>query len=140
MNADEYDTKETLLLSRIVAFEDVRYYYRQHKSNVTKITTRMFDCCMTDWLQLNMFKRICGHGSYEYRVMENVYVNSCSYYLNLFNKNKKILEQTQESRHTVLCIRQLLKSCFRNLTAEMIWDSSLRKKDKIKLFFRTRMF
>jgi len=51
MNADEYDTRQMLIMADKVAFVDAHYYYRQHSVSITKsFSAKRFDCLYTDKL------------------------------------------------------------------------------------------
>jgi len=77
INIDEYDTKEMLIKANTVAFEDVIYNYRQHKSSISKrISIKLFETVITNKMLEDLFSEHFGKDSqqksiaYKYRMRE----------------------------------------------------------------------
>lgn len=64
MNADDLGSREMLLNSEIVAFENVEYRYRLHSQAITKaISHKLFEPLITDKMVIDLFKRTFGYSS-----------------------------------------------------------------------------
>jgi hypothetical protein len=77
MNADEYDTREMLLLSDRVAFADTSYYYRQNPESVSrKVSHKQFEHLVTDRMLEALLAEHFGTGSTQHKAAEAVFLNS----------------------------------------------------------------
>lgn len=74
MNADEFATREILVMSRKVAFADVAYHYRKHESSITQDSSRGAESLITDAEIVSLFSRTYGKNSAEYRKALSVYI------------------------------------------------------------------
>lgn len=92
MNADEYDTRELILSSEIVAFCNTNYYYRKHDNSITtRISSKLFETIYADEDLLNLFKKHFIHDSYQYNLVCKKYTTTFFHLLNTFVKIKKEL-------------------------------------------------
>ena len=58
MDADEYDGREMILNSKIVAFADTNYHYRLHPESISlKPSMKHFDCLITDKLTEELIQK-----------------------------------------------------------------------------------
>lgn len=76
MNADEYATREILVMSRKVAFADVAYHYRKHASSITQDSNRSAESLITDAEIVCLFSREYGKQSSEYKRALSVYMGA----------------------------------------------------------------
>ena len=68
MNADEYDTRDMILMSDGVAFADVPYYYRLTCDSITMIPERRYETLITDRMLVELFEEHFGSKSRVYRI------------------------------------------------------------------------
>ena len=67
MNADEYDTREMILMAGSVAFADVSYYYRLTSDSITMIPERRCETIITDRMLVQLFEEHFGRNSHIYK-------------------------------------------------------------------------
>lgn len=93
MNADEFDTRELLLMSGRVAFTDAAYRYRSHSGSITKISSRRHEALITDSMIAALFREHFGRYSRETRLVtgENV-MNIRSVWKQEENHNDSVLK------------------------------------------------
>ena len=57
-HADDYSSREMLLMAERVAFVDVTYYYRVHGSSIThNATSKVYEILKADWMTIRLFKK-----------------------------------------------------------------------------------
>lgn len=62
MNADDYASREMLLNSKIVAFDEAEYHYRLHSQSITKaISHKLFEPLITDKMVIDLFCKEFGN-------------------------------------------------------------------------------
>lgn len=119
MNADEYDTRELLIMADRVAFVDAHYYYRKHETSITtRVSAKLFEPILTNILLIALFERTFGVGSSQARVMEREHLRLLVSFHLFFARCRHRLNQSEcayvkELLHkgdTVLSKRQIMRS------------------------------
>ena len=68
MNADEYDTRDMILMADSIAFADVPYFYRLTSDSITMIPERRCETLITDRMLVELFEEHFGKSSRIYRI------------------------------------------------------------------------
>ncbi len=89
MNADEYATREILLMANSVAFVDAHYYYRKHGENITANNKRSYEALKTDMELVNLFRRAFGKKSNEYKKVVTVFISAIASHMRRLNSNNE---------------------------------------------------
>ena len=110
MNADEYDTRDMILMAGSVAFADVPYFYRLTSDSITMIPERRCETLITDRMLVGLFEEHFGSSSRVYRtsVRQLVY-NLKSTYRNLKDISGKPAEIIKETC-AFLSFRMMVKA------------------------------
>lgn len=126
MNADEFDTRDMILMADKVAFVDTCYHYRQHPKSITKkVSHKLFEGLITDRMLVELFEERFGCDA-----PETLVVKSCA---------------VSAQRHSYIVyarLRKQLSDDSRKLSLELI-DSQWRYivgMSRVGLSFKNRVF
>jgi glycosyltransferase involved in cell wall biosynthesis len=99
MNADEYYTRELMLLADSVAFADTEYFYRSTPDSITrKISPKLFETVITDWDTAGLLADSFGMGSDEHlRAQRNFHSGLLRNYI-VFGRHRRKLDPDQRKQ------------------------------------------
>lgn len=125
MNADEYDTRQMLILANRVAFIDTPYYYRDNESSITrKISIKLFDSIHTNRLLYDLIVDTFGQESQTSKIMNE------HRFLDIVNKQILLKKQKKTfSEEQCVHLNQLIKKNFLDIhNRKKVYNNNLLKK------------
>lgn len=130
MNADDLGSREMLLNSKIVAFENVEYRYRLHSQAITKaISHKLFEPLITDKMVIDLFKRTFGNSAQTKAAWSQYF----SHWISLMRIY--VVKQELLSKDSCNIAFNLLKEHKRNFKCNIIFnDRNLSVLRKLLLF------
>lgn len=133
MNADEYDTRELLIMADRVAFVDARYFYRKHETSITtRVSAKLFEPILTNMLLIGLFERTFGVGSSQARVMEREHLRLLVSFHLLFARCRHRLNSSE-----CTYVKELLQKGDTVLSKRAIMGSGLDFPRRMLLLFPT---
>jgi len=128
MPADEYDSRQLLIMADKVAFVDVYYYYRQHSASISKsFSIKLFDYLYTDKLLQELIEKNYDKNDDVVREVRLYRFHNILYYRLLFLRSSgKLLKDER------LKISSLIEENYKDIKKEY---RESRSKSCIKNFF-----
>lgn len=133
MNADEYDTRELLIMADRVAFVDAHYYYRKHEASITtRISAKLFEPILTNIMLIALFERTFGQSSRQVRAIKKEHLRLLVSFHLLFARYRHQLNPSERTY-----VKELLHKGDTVLSKRAIMGSGLDFPRRVLLLFPT---
>lgn len=124
MNADEYDTRQMLILAQKVAMVDAHYYYREQENSITRrFSTKLFDTIYVNKMLCDLVVQTYGVQSKEERIMLRAYLNDIIQKRILLISNQKRIAKKEYDELSAL----IKDNYFRIKLNKKLFDSKLKQ-------------